>query len=191
MASDGHRTAEPTGPTAGAWAAPPAKKRRRGGADRGRGDVDAKAPPPAAPAAPAAKQNLVCFAFNAGQCPGTVCPRSFVHRCSICSGPHSAFDTPTCKDKIDATGRPLKTGRKGGKGGKGGNDYPPSFRRRLLRHRRRPPAEARKFWVRLLPLFRRIGPNSLRGVVYSQTPSSWRRRPLQLAGMMASPRRSQ
>ena len=113
--------AAPTGPTAGAAAAlPPRKRRRGGGAGRGAGGGAAGAggvggadAPPAAGGA--AKQN-VCFAYNIGAC-SLPCPRSYAHRCSICGVVHPAAETPGCKDRIDATGRP-KSQKGGGKGGK-------------------------------------------------------------------------
>ena len=77
-------------------------------------------PPAVVPATAAARQGTnVCYAFNAGQCQDGACPRNFLHRCSICNATHAACEVTPCKDKIDASGRPIKFSRKGvGKGGK-------------------------------------------------------------------------
>ena len=116
-------TAPPTGPTAGAApdlaGAPDAgrKRRRGGGGGRHGGAGDGGKAPPAAPPA-AALRTGICFAHNAGQCPGEVCPKGFVHKCSICGGPHIASLTSGCKDLVDPHGRPKKGKKGGGKGGK-------------------------------------------------------------------------
>ena len=60
----------------------------------------------------------MCFAFNAGKCKGTTCPRGFEHRCSICGAEHAAFAVAACRDKVDGSGRPIKY--KKGKKAKGG-----------------------------------------------------------------------
>ena len=99
---------------------PPWKRGRRG--RRGDAADPAHPPPPAQPAAPAQpgqpKKIGACYDFNAARCTGIdeTCPAGFAHRCSVCGMRHMACKTPGCREKVDASGRPLAQGKGKGRG---------------------------------------------------------------------------